>query len=159
VQSRPRRPQFSSRPEGSSANVTSAVGMEETVGRLRARRSSLFTQTVMWITGLVCTAFLLGTFAQAWSNSHLSQEVQAAQQVLQQQRDHNKGLKQAVDHYKDPSVIESEARQQLGYIRPGEQAVVVVSGNKQGQQPPRQQQSPPAQQGYWQDWWRIFFGN
>ena len=72
------RPFFPSRPEGSSPYVTSAVGIEETQGRVRARRSSLFTRTVIWITGLICLAFLLGSLAQAWSNSALMQRVDAA---------------------------------------------------------------------------------
>jgi cell division protein FtsB len=157
VQSRLRRPNISSRPEGSSVNVTSAVGMEETVGHQRAKRNSLFTQTVMWITGLICSAFLLGTFAQACSNSLLVQQAQTAQQSLQQERAKHVQLKRAVDYYKDPSVIESEARQQLGYVRPGEQAVVIVSTGDRGQQPAEKQKSRSQQQGYWQDWWHIFF--
>jgi len=157
VQSRPRRPN-SSRPEGSNVNVTSAVGMEETVGHQRAKRNSLFAQTVISISGLICSAFLLGTLAQACSNSMLVQQVQIAQQSLQQVRAKHEQLKKAVDYYKDPSVIESEARQQLGYVRPGEQAVVIVSTDDKGQPQASRQKSRPQQQGFWQDWWHIFFG-
>ena len=64
--------------------VTRAVGLEETTGRLRARRSSLFTQTIILVTGLVCFAFLLGSLAQAWSNSMLMRQVQDAQEQTQQ---------------------------------------------------------------------------
>ena len=95
-----------------SASVTSAIGMGETAGRLRARRSSLFTQTVIWVTGLICMAFLLGTLAQAWSNSQSAQQVQAAQQQLQQLQAHNKVLSKAASHYQNPAVVENEARQQ-----------------------------------------------
>lgn len=158
MQSRPRRPNISSRPEGSNVNVTSAVGMEETVGHQRAKRNSLFTQTVIWISGLVCSAFLLGTFAQACSNSQLVQQVQTAQQSLQQARAKHTQLEQAANYYKDPSVIESEARQQLGYVRPGEQVVVIVSIDDRGQQQASKQKSRPQPQGFWQDWWHIFFG-
>ena len=158
MQSRPRQPN-SSRLEGSNVNVTSAVGMEETVGHQRAKRNSLFTQTVLSISGLICSAFLLGTFAQAYSNSLLEQQVQAAQQSLQQVRAKHKELKQAVDYYKDPSVIEGEARQQLGYVRAGEQAVVIVSTNAgEPQHPASKQKQSSKQQGFWQDWWHIFFG-
>ena len=83
MQHQPKKPHFPSRPEGTGPHVTSAVGMEETAGRLRARRNSLFTQTVIWITGLVCLAFLLSSLAQAWSNSQLMQRVQTEQQQLQ----------------------------------------------------------------------------
>jgi cell division protein FtsB len=159
MQRQRRRSQFPSRPEGSNANVTSAVGMEETVGHLRARKKSLFTHTVLWVTGLVCLAFLLAALAQAWSNSHLVQQVQTEQQHLQQlQQQHDRLGKQAT-YYKDPTVLENEARQQLGYIRPGEQPVVVVSGNDQAQVKKTQNVPVSRHQGFWQDWWQAFFGD
>ena len=158
MQSRPRRPQFPSRPEGSNANVTSAIGMEETVGHLRTRRNSLFARTVLWITGLVCATLLLGTFAQAWSNSQLIQKVQIAAQSLQKTQNEHQNLEKQVQHYKDPTTIESEARQQMGYARPNEQSVVVI--NEGTQQPVHAQHNKNVAQpqNYWQAWWRIFFG-
>jgi cell division protein FtsB len=157
VQGRSRRPPISSRPEGANVNVTSAVGMEDTVGHQRAKRNSLFAQTVIWISGLICSAFLLGTFAQAYSNNLLVEQVQTAQQSLQRVRTKHTQLQQATDYYKDPSVIESEARQELGYVRPAEQAIVIVSTDNQKQQPSSQQKSKSQQQNYWQDWWHLFF--
>ncbi|MBV9231141.1 MAG: septum formation initiator family protein [Chloroflexi bacterium] len=159
MQNRPRKTQLPSRPEASNPNVTSAIGMEETAGRLRARRNSFFTQTVMWITGLICTAFLLGSLAQAWSNSQLMQQVDAAQQKLQQVQDQHNRLTQAAKYYKDPAVVESEARQQLGYIRPGEQPVVVVGANGAEPQSVSHQADRIAPQGFWQEWWHTFFGD
>ena len=129
------------------------------MGRLRARRSSLFTRTVIWVTGLICLAFLLASLAQAWSNSQLMQQVQATRQQLQQLKDHYDNLDRLARHYRDPFVIESEARQQLGYIRPGEHPVVIISSSNPGQQPPPHPSNPPKQQGFWQDWWNVFFGN
>src|SRR3989441_12935412 len=111
--------QVHSRPANSSPNVTAAVGLEETAGSLRARRSSLFTQTVIWVTGLICLALLLSSLAQAWSNSQLMQRVTSAQQQYQQILDKHDYLTKLANYYKDPFVIESEARQQLGYVRPG----------------------------------------
>src|SRR6266700_3173964 len=128
MQKQSRRPHFPSRPEGSSPHVTSAVGMEETTGRLRARRGSLFTQTIIWITGLICLSFLLSSLAQAWSNSQLMQRVQQEQQ-LQRLQDHHAYLAKLAAHYKDPFMIENEARQQLGYIRPGEHPVIITSSD------------------------------
>jgi cell division protein FtsB len=159
VQRNSRKQQFSSHPEGSNANVTSAIGMGETAGRLRARRNSLFTQTVLWVTALVCIAFLLGSFTQAWSNSQLIQKVQVAQQKLEQTQAQYDQLTQAAKHYKDPSVIESEARQQLGYVRPGEHLVVVVNASDQGQQNVRKQVAVGERQSSWQEWWHTFFGD
>ncbi|GCF06520.1 FtsB family cell division protein [Dictyobacter arantiisoli] len=158
MQSRPRRPQFAARPEASSAHVTSAIGMEETFGRSRARRTSLFTRTLLWITGLVCIAFLLATFAQAWSNDHFIAQVHKEQQNLEQVQAKHTQLQHAAQHYQDPAVVESEAREELGYIRPGEQPVVIMNGDQP--QPARASSSTPASShaGYWNDWWRLFFG-
>lgn len=157
MRNRPRRPRFSSRPDGGTANVTSAIGMEETFGRSRARRTSLFTQTVLWITGLVCAALLLGTFAQAWSNNHLTTQVQTAQDALNQVRTEHTKLQKESQHYQDPAVVESEARQQLGYIHPGEQPIVIVDANNKGQQRIVSPTNPLSPQGHWQDWWNLFF--
>jgi cell division protein FtsB len=139
--------------------VTRAVGLEETTGRLRARRSSLFTQTIILITGLVCFAFLLGSLAQAWSNSMLMRQVQDAQQQTQQLQAYHDHLAQQAQHYSDPFVIESEARQDLGYIRPGEHPIVIVGSDQQEQQSTTHTSNPPATQSFWQQWWNVFFGN
>ena len=159
MQENTQKPRGSSRPESSNPNVTAAVGLSETAGHLRARRSSLFTQTVIWVTGLVCLALLLGSLAQAWSNSELMQRVQATQQQTQQLQAHHDDLSRLVNYYKDPFVIESEARQQLGYVRPGENPVVVVSSTRQDQQTVSHPSRPSAPQSFWQEWWDVFFGN
>ena len=152
------RPIFPRRPAGSSAHVTSAVGIEETQGHVRARRSSLFTRTIIWVTGLVCLAFLLGSLAQAWTNSQLMQTLAVTQLQTQQAQTYHDTLQQQAKHYQDPAVVEQEAREQFNYIRPGEHLVVIVGAKSQGQtsitQPAKQ--FPP--ESFWQEWWNIFFG-
>ncbi len=150
---------FPPRPEGSSPYVTSAVGKEESFGSRRARRSSMLARTITWITMLVCLAFLLAALAQAWSNSQLEQRVQQAQQQLQQVQAHNASLKQMAQYYQRPSVIESEAREQLGYMRHGEHGVLIVSVNSQPSSLAHSHAQPPAQPDPWQQWWNIFFGH
>ena len=138
--------------------VTRAVGLEETTGLVRARRSTLFTQTIIWVTGLICIAFLLGSLAQAWSNSLLMQRVQEAQQQTQQLQAYHDNLVRQASHYADPVVIESEARQELGYVRPGEHPVVVVGSNQQEQQSTSHPARSTAPPNFWQQWWNVFFG-
>ncbi len=159
MQEQQRRSSSHARTNDSGSLVTKAVGLEETTGRLRARRSSLFTQTIIWATGLVCIAFLLGSLAQAWSNSLSMQRVQEAQQQTQQLQAYHDQLAQQANHYSNPFVIESEARQELGYIRQGEHPVVIVGSNQQEQQSTAHPTSPLAPQNFWQQWWNVFFGN
>jgi cell division protein FtsB len=153
------RPSFPARPGGSGPYITSAVGIEETQGRARARRSSLFTRTVIWVTGLVCLAFLLGSLAQAWTNSQLMQQLSATRTQTQQAQAHHDHLVQQAGHYRDPAVIEQEAREQLGYVRPGEHPVVIVGSKQTSSQTtaPASKTAPP--QNFWQAWWNIFFGS
>ena len=153
------RPPARSRPEGQTPHVTSAVGMEEPVGRQRARRTTLFTRTVIWVTALVCLAFLLGSLVQAWSNSQLMQTLLREQQKTQQLQDQHQRLEQQARYYQDPYVIESEAREQLGYERPGEHVVIVVGAQNPGRQPASSSAKPSPSQGFWQTWWNLFFGN
>ena len=153
------RPSFPSRPGGSSPYITSAIGIEETQGHARARRSSLFTRTVIWVTGLVCLAFLLGSLAQAWTNSQLIQQLHVTQAQTQQAQSYHDHLAQQASDYQNPAVIEKEAREQLGYVRPGEHPVVIVGGKQTTTQAtvPTKKAAPP--QNFWQSWWNIFFGN
>jgi cell division protein FtsB len=159
VKEQRRRSSTSTHTNDSKPLVTRAVGLEETTGRLRARRSSLFTQTIILVTGLVCFAFLLGSLAQAWSNSMLMQRVQEAQQRTHLLQTYHDQLAQQAQHYSDPFVVESEARQDLGYIHPGEHPVVIVGSNQQEQQRTRQTPHPSVTQNFWQQWWNVFFGN
>src|SRR6266516_4212349 len=159
VQNQRRRSPSQPRTNDSGTLVTRAVGLEETTGRLRARRSSLFTQTIILVTGLVCFAFLLGSLAQAWSNSMLMRQVQDAQQQTQQLQAYHAHLAQQAQYYSTPFVIESEARQNLGYIRPGEHLVVIVGSNQQGQQNTPHTSHPQVIQSFWQQWWDVFFAN
>jgi cell division protein FtsB len=132
--------------------------MEDTVGRMRARRSSFFTQTVIWVTGVICLAFLLGSLAQAWTNSSLAQKVQQAQQQTQQLQAYHHHLLQLQQHYSDPYVIEKKARQQFGYVRAGEHTVIIIPATSQPSQQPTSTASSPAPQNFWQAWWHAFFG-
>ncbi|MGH2508593.1 MAG: FtsB family cell division protein [Ktedonobacteraceae bacterium] len=147
------------RSEGKAPYVTSAVGLGEPAGRVRARRSSLFTQTVVWVTALVSLAFLCGALVQAWSNNQLMQQLQHEQQITQQLQNAHDSLTKQVSYYQDPYVVEGEARQHLGYARPGEHVVVIVGGNTQNQAQVAPINQPAAPQNFWQAWWQIFFGN
>jgi len=89
----------------------------------------------------------------------LMQRVQEEQHQTQQLQTYHDQLVQQAQHYSDPFVVESEARQDLGYIRTGEHLVVIVGSNQQGQQRSSHTPNPPATQNFWQQWWNVFFGN
>jgi cell division protein FtsB len=88
----------------------------------------------------------------------LARQVHEEQRDLQQLQTHNKQLTNLAEYYKQPEVIESEARQRLGYTRPGEHAVIFVSAHAQEQQKVQKNNAGAKQQGFWQEWWHTFFG-
>lgn len=140
-------------------HVTSAIGFEDSSRRARGRRSSFFSRTVIWVTGLVCLALLLASLAQAWSNSQLNQHVQETRAQLQQLRQHHDDLVHLADRYKDPNVIESEARQQMGYVKPGEHPIVIVGAPDSVAQSHVSPGKSTQVTNYWYLWWNIFFGS
>jgi cell division protein FtsB len=135
---------------GSHIIVTSAIGMQETVGHQHARHSSLTTHTIILLTGILCITLLLATLAQAWSNITLQQQVECAQQTLQQKQAQHAQLQRIAAYYRDPGVISDEARQQLGYIRPGEHAII-FDATQIVQQSPLQTQPSAFRQSLWQN--------
>jgi Septum formation initiator len=157
VQTRSGKASSAARKESGNAHVTSAIGIEESYGRRRMKQTSLYKRTVLSLTGLICAALLLATLSQAWSNSNLMQRVQQQQQALQKVQSTNQQLNKNAQRYQDPATIESEARQQLGYIRPGEHPLVVINADNKGQSRIQPTTEKPPQPGHWQEWWRVFF--
>jgi len=86
---------------------------------------------------------------------NLLQQQQATQRLLAQ----HARLEQQARSYQDPYVIESEAREQLGYARPGEHVVVVVGPQNQSRSPASATTHSAPPRGFWQAWWNLFFGN
>jgi cell division protein FtsB len=154
-----RRRRLMPRQDGSGSSVTAAVGFGGGSGANRARRNVLFTRGLIWVTALISLSLLLGSIAQAWSNSRLLEQEAAARAQYEQTLARHDQLQKLVDYYKDPFVIESEARQSLGYVRPGEHRVVIVSPPP-SQPPTRPRPAPPASSGgFWSQWWAILFGS
>nr|BBH93903.1 hypothetical protein KTA_21020 [Thermogemmatispora argillosa] len=147
------------RQDGSGSSVTAAVGFGGGNSASRARRQVLFRRGLVWVTALICLSLLLGSIAQAWSNSRLLEQEAAARAQYQQALARHDQLQKLVAYYKDPFVIESEARQRLGYVRPGEHRVVIVS--PPSTQPPAQRRAAPVASGggFWSQWWAVLFGS
>jgi cell division protein FtsB len=156
-----RRRQLVPRAANASPYVTAAVGLGESsaLGLRRSRPGRLFTRTLVWVTALICLSLLLGSVAQAWSNSRLMQDLAAARADYQQTLARHQALQKLIAYYKDPFVIESEARQDLGYVRPGEHRVIIVSAP--GSSPPSRPRpaAPSSGGGFWSAWWSFLFGS
>ncbi len=71
---------------------------------------------------------------------------------------HHNQLQKQAEYYRDPFIVESEARQQMGYIKPGEHSIIVMGAPEP--KPPAQtvaESKSPKANNFWQEWWQVFF--
>lgn len=120
-------------------------------------RPPLLSRVIVWCTVLLCLLLLLATFGQAWNVYQLHQQVAAQQQAVNQLAAQNQQLQSAIQTLQDPTTIEREARG-LGYIFPGDQPVVIVSGKPSPTPPVKPAPSASNPWGFWSDWLKFFFG-
>jgi cell division protein FtsB len=139
--------------------------------RLRARvvdwrlryvsRTTLYTRTLLWITGAICVALLVFTASEAWVGHRLQQQVLQAQAENARLRQDALATTQRATRAEAPGTIEDEARA-MGYARPGEQPVAIATTAQPPAAPtPRSARAAGgsgAQPGSWLGWWQNLFG-
>jgi cell division protein FtsB len=106
-----------------------------------AVRTTLYTRSVLGVTAAICLALLIFGASEAWLNLQIHvrvQQVQSANARLRQ--DTATTLRQAA-WAESPAAIEGEARA-MGYARPGEQPVVIVTAQPTTTPPPAPAPSP-----------------
>ncbi|HEX9413339.1 MAG TPA: hypothetical protein VF916_07525 [Ktedonobacterales bacterium] len=89
-------------------------------------RMTLCSRTLAVATTAICAALLFAILSQAWVNDRLQQQVRQAQVENARLRADILATTRRAAWAEAPATIEDEARA-IGYIRPGEQAVVIVS--------------------------------
>ena len=104
--------------------------------------------------------FGFASVGKAWEAYQLKQEEKRLRQEIEELQTHNAGLQQQKEYAQSEVFIEYEARQ-MGMIKPGETAVIVVT-------PPESEESvdrvaSPDRQAEvllpnWRRWWNLFFG-
>jgi cell division protein DivIC len=101
---------------------------------------------------------LYATGLKALDNYHLNQQADGLRVEVRELREENLRLQEALLQARSDATIESIAREQLGLVKPGEQAVLLVpaAGRPAGalsSTRPAGSEAPP-----WQQWWGVFFG-
>lgn len=119
------------------------------------------SRTLVWITAAICAVLLVSTGSEAWVNFQLQRQIHQAQVQNAQLRQDILTTQRRAAWAESPGTIEDEARA-IGYIRPGEQAVVVAANPPA---PPAAAPAPPpvapASRGSTareDEWWQLFFG-
>lgn len=94
------------------------------------RRPVLGRRTLLWAILCVCAALVIANIGEAWTRGNAEAQVQAASARNAALRHDIAATQHAIQLAQSPIEIEREARR-WGYIRPGDQPVIVVvtSGN------------------------------
>jgi cell division protein FtsB len=94
--------------------------------RAALARTTLYTRTLALATAAVAVALLVATGSQVWVNHRLADQVSAAQAANARLRADIAATNRHLGWATAPATIEAEARA-LGYVRPGERAIVIVA--------------------------------
>lgn len=76
------------------------------------------------------------------------------QKAVEQAKAENDRLKKELSRVSDPAVIEKEARDKLGYGRPGETIVIIPQSESTKSQIP----SSKKEEANWRKWWDLYIG-
>jgi cell division protein FtsL len=105
---------------------------------------------------------LVATGEKAVDNYRLNQEADGLRAEIAGLRQQNIQLQQDIEAARSDTAIETIAREQLGLVRAGDHAVVLVGqaapATPQGQPSQANPPSAPSQQPAWRQWWEYFFG-
>jgi cell division protein FtsB len=115
-------------------------------------RTTLYARALALATVALCAALLFATSSQALVNQRLADQVRAEQEANARLRADIAATNRHLVWATAPATIEAEARA-LGYIRPGERAIVIVPPVPAA--PAKGSASPVAPAG---DWWRDLIG-
>ena len=105
--------------------------------------------------------FGFASVGKAWEAYGLQQDERRLNKEIEELKAYNTILEKQKEYAQSDTAIEYEARQ-MGLIKPGETAVVVVIP-PEAEAKPEQVPKPEKQQNdtrpNWQRWWDMFFGD
>lgn len=102
---------------------------------------------------------LVATGQKALDNYRLNRDADALRAEIRSLRTDNIQLQQQIELARTDTAIETIAREQLGLIKPGDHAVVLVAQAAQSTAAaPAATSAPPPSLPPWRQWWDYLFG-
>jgi cell division protein FtsB len=126
-------------------------------GRTRSRISArwrLAIAVLVAFSGLIVFSFS----GLVLSGYRLNQQAEALRQEIRELKVEDEQLQKDATYLESDEGLETLAREQLGWVKPGEVAVITIPSKTEeretaGPVEPRMRERP-----YWQRWWDMFFG-
>ncbi len=116
----------------------------------------LFRRLALLAAIAVLAYFLFSLAGLGLQSYQLSQREAAVRSDIERLRRENESLQTAVARLQTPAAVEKLAREQLGYVKEGETAVVIDFGP--GGRPRETPTPTPTPVPAWRRWWESLFG-
>jgi cell division protein FtsL len=108
---------------------------------------------------VVVAGFIMFSFSGLVVNGYrLNRQAEALRQNIQELKTENDQLQQEATNLESDQGLEKLAREELGWVKPGDVAIITIPTNSEEQV---SQSAPKAQAPeipHWQRWWDMFFG-
>ncbi len=101
---------------------------------------------------------LVATGQKALDNYRLNQQAAALRTQVRALERENVRLQHDIVEARTDVAIETIAREQLGLVKPGDNAVILGPDGRQPPAPPAMAPTRALEPPPWQQWWRLFFG-
>lgn len=129
-------------------------------GSGRSRVALPFRQVAIVTSLAVCALVVLSFVRLAITEYQLSLQEQALAQSVDKLKGENQQLKANIDYLQTDAAIEKLAREELGWTKPGDTAVIVLTSQPAPTLPKLSSSSsttptPPT----WKQWWDVFFAS
>src|SRR5579885_3324209 len=132
------------------------------MGRMLRRSPIAFPlRHVVIVTLLTMCVLVVVSFARlAITEYQLNLQKQALEQKISELKQENQRLRANIDYLQTDAAIEKLAREELGWTKPGDTAVIVLTDQPApGPVPPPSPSSTPPSVPAWQQWWNLFFAS
>lgn len=113
------------------------------------------TSKILTLLGFLIVAYTLFSLSRLfWKSYRLSSEIKSLEGDITQLEERKKELQNLTTYFRSSSYKEKEARRRLGYQRPGEHVLIIVSEEKPTEEV--EEEERPSKPN-WQLWWEYFF--
>ncbi|MBI4493304.1 MAG: septum formation initiator family protein [Chloroflexi bacterium] len=135
------------------------------MSRSTGRQSSVAAMFVALVALPLALYVLYATGQKALESYRMSQDADAMRGEIQDLQQQNLRLQREIEAARSDASVEQLAREQLGLVKPGDRALVIVAPTSTPIPPEPPAGSRPAagraegpESPMWKQWWRFFFG-
>jgi cell division protein FtsB len=123
---------------------------------MQSRRRNFFWRKALPVLGFVVMIYTLFSLSKVvWRNYQIEKEMKTLKADIQLLEEENQRLTNLITYFKTDAYKEKEARQRLGYKKPGEEVILVPNIDDKSYTTTETEATQPKKN--YQLWWDFFF--